>query len=527
MWSDPITQGVCQTPAYRARLACDSPQGRALASELTLYLSAQAWRDELDALRALDQWASAQVVGELGRALRELPELDALERRLLAGEALRDEDLFALKRALYIGAKLLEQAATPLASLLDDVELTRARCDTLMRAIHPEPSPTPRFFLSDELDEALAQARADHRAAKKAAAARARELEAGALERYPQGRFDLEGVLRLPAHEHAQIERASLDPQLRHKGQGWIIADDELDHARLAQHERYVAMQAQEAAVRLRITQRLASPAWGWIKAMIEALTRLDLRLAKVKLRRQLDGAWPQLADDGRIRAHLARSPSLSDAQPLDLELEPARGVVITGPNMGGKSEALKLIGLLQWCLQHAMPAPAASYQAPMFSALVYVGADERVAAGRSPEGLSAFGREIRRIVEQRAAIASPPALWLLDEPCRGTHPLEGELLATQIIELLLADGHQVLAVTHLPKVAAMEGVQRLRTVGLKPRDQHDLEAALREASPDDLEGMTRALRASMDYRLVLTDAREQVPRDARRIARALGLGDL
>jgi len=71
-----------------------------------------------------------------------------------------------------------------------------------------------------------------------------------------------------------------------------------------------------------------------------------------------------------------------------------------------------------------------------------------------------------------------------------------------------------------------MERVQRLRTVGLKERAQHDLESAL-ATRPDDLVGMTQALRESMDYRLVLADEHEQVPRDARRIARALGLVDL
>lgn len=528
MWSDPITQGVCQTPAYRARLACASPQGRALASALPLYLPTQQqpWLVELDALRALDQWASARALEPLTRSLSELPELEMCRRRLLAQEALRDEDLFALKRALYFGAQLLTEAKTPLTSLIDeDIELINARCSLLMQAIHPEPNPTPRFFLVDALDEALADARTSHRAAKKAATARARALEASVLERYPQGRFDLEGVLRLPQHDQALIALASQDPQLNMRGQGWVIADEELGLSQLVQQERYVAMQAQEAQVRQRLTQTHVLPAWGWIEAMIEALARFDLRLAKVKLRMQLDGGWPELSHDGRISAQGARSPTLDQAQPLELGLEPARGVVITGPNMGGKSSALKLIGLMQWCMQHAMPVPAASYRAPMFEALIYVGADEHSTQGRLTEGLSAFGREIRRVVEQRAA-HERGALWMLDEPCRGTHPLEGELLAIRIIEGLLARGHGVLAVTHLPKVAAMERVQRLRTVGLKERAQHDLESALATRS-DDLEGMTQALRESMDYRLVLADEHEEVPRDARRIARALGLIDL
>ena len=531
-WCDAITSQVVGARALGARLAPLSAAGRALALEP---LQDRALRHELDALASLTAWARDRPLEPLMSALRELPELRALRRRLDAAEVLRDEDLFTLKRFLFYAEALLAQASEPLAWLCEP-DLMAARCQALRLGIHPEAAASPRFMLVDAHSAALAQARDEHRQRQRQLRQLEREHEALTLARYPRARFDLEGVMRLPAGEHEARELARADAALIARGDGWIVASPALTQARDQELAALEALREQEAQVRASLTAALVLPARGWLQALGEALAHLDVRLAKERLRRELDGCWPcPLAVGQPMTLTQARQPQTAQAQPLDMTLSPCRGVVVTGPNMGGKSSLLKLIGLMQWCLHHAMPAPASSFAAPLVGGLCYVGADE-VEPQRQSLGLSAFGREVRRLVTLSQRV-SAGALWLLDEVGRGTHPEEGDALAQAVLRGLLQRGHHVIAATHFPGMALMPEVERWRIAGLRPearleaRLEAELGAPRHEALGDDLgdedaahEALTRALREAMDYQPLRAEPDAQVPRDAWRVARALGL---
>lgn len=137
---------------------------------------------------------------------------------------------------------------------------------------------------------------------------------------------------------------------------------------------------------------------------------------------------------------------------PLDLELSADHhALVVTGPNAGGKTVALKTLGLLALANQCGLPIPAAvGTRLPFLDAVVAtVGDDQDLLADRST-----FSGRLLRLREAWEA-AGPDALVLLDELGSGTDPDEGSALSTAILESLVERGCLMFVTTHLAQVAA------------------------------------------------------------------------
>jgi DNA mismatch repair protein MutS2 len=206
----------------------------------------------------------------------------------------------------------------------------------------------------------------------------------------------------------------------------------------------------------------------------IDAATTLDVLQAKGRYGLSIGGIEPQLSIpaseraggsggakppgssfDGRLELRAARHPLLiaraggPDAQPIVpvdvLLIPPARVLVITGPNTGGKTVALKTAGLLPLMAQTGLLVPAADgTQIPVFhSVFADIGDEQSIA-----ESLSTFSGHIANVVSMDNALVLP-ALVLLDEAGGGTDPNEGGALATAIIDHFRARGAIVVATTH------------------------------------------------------------------------------
>ncbi|MBZ0113759.1 MAG: Smr/MutS family protein [Thermoanaerobaculia bacterium] len=159
----------------------------------------------------------------------------------------------------------------------------------------------------------------------------------------------------------------------------------------------------------------------------------------------------PRLAD---VRERtLGQAGHREAVVPLDLVLTPERrALVITGPNAGGKTVALKTLGLA--CLAHGcgLPVPAeAGSSLPLVSALVAtVGDDQDLLSDRST-----FSGRLLRLREVWDE-ASEGSLVLLDELGSGTDPEEGAALSSALLEALLDRGGLVVVTTHLGQLAAL-----------------------------------------------------------------------
>ena len=225
-----------------------------------------------------------------------------------------------------------------------------------------------------------------------------------------------------------------------------------------------VALEQQEAEEVHRILVALSDlfrGRAGDLQATAEGAAALDVLHAKAQFSSRIDGVEPKLAQDGRLELRAARHPLLTGrAVPVDvLLIPPVNVLVITGPNTGGKTVALKTAGLLPLMAQAGLLIPVADgSQIPVFSCVFAdIGDDQSISAN-----LSTFSSHIKNIVDMNDVLALP-ALVLLDEAGAGTDPVEGGALAMATIDHFRQRGAKVVATTHYDSLktyaATTEGV--------------------------------------------------------------------
>ncbi len=214
-----------------------------------------------------------------------------------------------------------------------------------------------------------------------------------------------------------------------------------------------VALEQQEAEEVRRILLGLADSLRrraGDLQRTIDAATQLDVLQAKARYGQSMQGIAPAISRDGRLELRAAKHPLLLENQvdvvPVDvLLIPPAHVLVITGPNTGGKTVALKTAGLLPVMAQAGLLIPAVDgTQVPVFRTVFADIGDEQSIA----ESLSTFSGHIMNIVAMDAALELP-ALVLLDEAGTGTDPNEGGALATAVIDHFRRRGATIVATTH------------------------------------------------------------------------------
>jgi len=202
------------------------------------------------------------------------------------------------------------------------------------------------------------------------------------------------------------------------------------------------------------------------LSALVDTLGALDWVFARAHLAERMDASRPALDRDGRVDLKAARHPLLlaqrwrdpeREVVPVDLELAPDRPLLlITGPNAGGKTIALKTLALLSLMTQAGCHVPAAEgSRVPVFERIfAVIGDDQSVAENLST--FSAFIKQIREVLAE----ADDRSLVLLDELGAGTDPDEGAALARAILETLADRGALVVATTHLEPLRAFAAAE-------------------------------------------------------------------
>ena len=198
-----------------------------------------------------------------------------------------------------------------------------------------------------------------------------------------------------------------------------------------------VQLAEDEAAEILRILRELTERLQlvrGPLLAAAETIAELDSVFARGRFARDFDAAMPEFSEAAELRLVDARHPVLEDklrreeraVVPMTLALGGAEKVlVISGPNTGGKTVALKTTGLAALAAQSGIPVAAQRAVLPIFDrVLVDIGDEQSIAADLST--FSAHMLNLKTMLE----LATPQSLALVDEMGTGTAPEEGAALS-------------------------------------------------------------------------------------------------
>lgn len=208
-----------------------------------------------------------------------------------------------------------------------------------------------------------------------------------------------------------------------------------------------------------RILRALSSMVGRVAPEILDALggtAEVDLVRARAVLGEELRGHLPLVGSDGVIALREARHPVLAlrgvPVVPNDLRLDGVRpGLVLSGPNTGGKTVALKVLGLAALFTRAGIPFPAAEgLRVDLFPEVVADIGDLQTVEG----DLSTFSGHLL-VLREVLGRAAPGTLVLLDEVAVGTDPTQGAALARAVLERLVERGARAAVTTHYTDLKA------------------------------------------------------------------------
>lgn len=282
-------------------------------------------------------------------------------------------------------------------------------------------------------------------------------------------------------------------------------------------------IEVQEREEEKRILTKFSQKVGGQAAVAVGALTllgQIDLIFAKARLAAEMRCQVPVRICGHRIEFKVGRHPLLDPAKviPTDIELGSDQNVLITGPNTGGKTVAIKAVGLFVSMLQSGMLPPALHCRFGHFTQLwADIGDEQSI-----EQSLSTFSAHLKNIASALNNLR-PGALVLLDEVGAGTDPAEGAALAQSILLEFQSKQATVLASTHYGELKAfafstegfMNASMEFDTKSLRPTYRLILGAA----------GASQALRIAEKYGIqshVVERAKEGLSSQQRDVAEML-----
>lgn len=439
---------------------CASEMGKALARELPFATSRAEVRRLLDEAREATELSRAGeplpavtlgdvsgAVGRVGAAGVLAPaEIREIGRSLEAARALRR----------FLGARRSRVPALHAACTTDPT--LDALADELALAFDPDGT------LSDKASPRLKELRGEFHAARQRMLSRLEDLMSK-HEGILQDRFvtEREGRYVVPVRSDAHERFPGIVHATSASGATLFVEP----RAVIPMGNRLKVLEAEvqreEQAIYAKLSDTIGDALPSTIAA-IEALARADVRAATARLAEDLRLTFPEVTDEPRLELRGARHPlllldgerdggvELDAVVPSDLAIASRRAMVVSGPNAGGKTVALKTMGLVALLARAGLPVPCAEGSAVGIFEVVLTDVGDDQSLTKSLSTFSAHVRNLARILDD----TQPGALVLLDELAGGTDPREGEALAAGMLDSLTARGGAVVVTTHYEGLKAL-----------------------------------------------------------------------
>lgn len=220
------------------------------------------------------------------------------------------------------------------------------------------------------------------------------------------------------------------------------------------EYKKLLAEEADEIERILTELTAMLAPYADEIREDLNIMGQIDLVFAKAKLSRELNAVMPKLNRNNYVRIVRGRHPLIPADRvvPIDIWIgSDYRSLIITGPNTGGKTVTLKIVGLFALMVQSGIFVPAnEGSEFPVFEHIYADIGDEQ----SIEQSLSTFSSHMKNIVGILDK-ADENSLVLLDELGAGTDPIEGAALAMSILEEL-NDRHCIcVSTTHYSEIKA------------------------------------------------------------------------
>ncbi len=205
------------------------------------------------------------------------------------------------------------------------------------------------------------------------------------------------------------------------------------------------------------LTKRIASISEELLRTL-RALAEIEKIFAAAKYSLKYNCSFPQLENSKPIEILQARHPVLmrklgaEKTVPLDLKFDDYKVILITGPNAGGKTVALKTVGLLNLLVKSGLHVPVSPDSNFNFFEKIFVDIGDEQSIEENLSTFSSHLSNIKEILEK----ADENSLVLIDEIGTGTDPTEGAALAGAILLELAAKGARTLATTHHGNLKAL-----------------------------------------------------------------------
>jgi DNA mismatch repair protein MutS2 len=431
---------------------CAGPLGSDLARELPFASS----RSEARSILAEAAEATKLLANNEPIPIGEVPDIrDAIDR-VRVGGVLAGAELRAIANALG-SARLLRRFLTT----------RRDRCPALFAACATDPTldtvadEIAECFdadgtLSDRASARLRELRSEHQTSRQRMLSRMDDL----MTRYEgiiQDRFvtEREGRYVLPVRSDAHERFPGIVHSTSATGATLFVEP----RAVVAMGNRLKMLEAdverETNVVLARLSARVAD-VMSSVEACARAIALADVRAATAKLARDLEMTFPTVVDEPRLELRRARHPLLAlesnAVVASDLALASGRAMVVSGPNAGGKTVALKSMGLAALMTRAGLPFPCAEGSTMGLFDIVLTDVGDDQSLQKSLSTFSAHVSNLAGILTE----TTPGAIVLLDELAGGTDPREGEALAAGILDSLCARGGAVAVTTHYEGLKAL-----------------------------------------------------------------------